>query len=45
MLSKDETGVNYLYQALQDPNTLARAAWFILNGEEAFNGITEYYNN
>ena len=45
MLSQDESGVNYLYQALQDPETLAKAAWFILNGEEAFNNITDYFTN
>ncbi len=43
MLSTDETGKNYLYQALQDPETLTRAAWFILNGEEALDGITDYF--
>ena len=45
MLSQDEKGVNYLYQALQDPETLTRAAWFILNGEDAFNNITDYFTN
>ena len=45
MLSQDETGRNYLYEALQDPETLTRAAWFILNGEEAFNSITDYFKN
>ena len=45
MLSKDETGNNYLWQALQDPDTLVRAAWFILNGEDAINNIAEYFTN
>lgn len=45
MLGLDETGKNYLYEALQDPETLIRAAWFILNGEEAFNSITDYFTN
>ena len=45
MLSQDESGKNYLYEALQDPETLTRAAWFILNGEEAFNSITDYFTN
>jgi hypothetical protein len=45
MLSKDETGNNYLWQALQDPDTLVRAAWFILNGENAINNIAEYFTN
>lgn len=43
MLSQDESGSNYLYKALQDPNTLVRAAWFILNGDEAFNNISDYF--
>lgn len=45
MLGLDETGKNYLYEALQDPETLTRAAWFILNGEDAFNSITDYFTN
>ena len=45
MLSQDEAGNNYLWQALQDPETLVRAAWFILNGEEAFNNISDYFIN
>ena len=45
MLSQDEKGVNYLYQALQDPETLTRVAWFILNGEEAFNNVSDYFTN
>ena len=45
MLSRDEAGNNYLWQALQDPETLTKAAWFILNGEEAFNSISDYFIN
>ena len=45
MLSQDESGKNYLYEALQDPEILTKAAWFILNGEEAFNSITDYFKN
>ena len=45
MLSKDEQGNNYLWQALQDPDTLVRAAWFILNGDEALNNISDYFIN
>ena len=45
ILSTDETGNNYLYQALQDPKTLVKAAWFILNGEEALNSISDYFIN
>lgn len=43
MLSRDQAGKNYLIEALQDPETLTRAAWFILNGEEAFNNISDYF--
>ena len=45
MLSRDEAGNNYLWQALQDPDTLVKAAWFILNGDEALNNISEYFIN
>lgn len=45
MLSQDQSGKNYLYQALQDPETLVKAAWFILNGDEAFNSVADYYTN
>lgn len=43
MLSRDQSGKNYLFEALQDPETLTKAAWFILNGEEALNSISDYY--
>ena len=43
MLSQDQAGKNYLFEALQDPETLTKAAWFILNGEEAFNTISDYF--
>lgn len=45
MLSRDEAGNNYLWQALQDPDTLVKVAWFILNGDEALNNISEYFVN
>ena len=45
ILSQDESGKNYLFEALQDPQILTRAAWFILKGEEAFNSITDYFTN
>lgn len=43
MLSRDQAGKNYLFEALQDPETLTKAAWFILNGEQAFNTISDYF--
>lgn len=45
MLDKDEAGNNYLWQALQEPETLVKAAWFILNGEEAFENISDYFTS
>lgn len=45
MLATNDSGENYLYQALQDPQTLTKAAWFILNGEDAFNSISDYFTN
>lgn len=45
MLSQDENGNNYLYQALQDPVNLVKAAWFILNGDEAFDNVANYFKN
>lgn len=45
ILSQDEAGRNYLWQALQDPGVLTKAAWFILNGEDAFDNISEYFAN
>lgn len=45
MLSQDENGNTYLFNALQDPETLVKAAWFILNGDAAFNEITDYFVN
>ena len=45
MLSRVEAGNNYLWQALQDPDTLVKAAWFILNGDEALNNISDYFIN
>lgn len=45
MLAQDQNGYNYLYRALQDPQTLVKAAWFILNGDEAINGVADYFTN
>lgn len=45
MLMTDESGENKLYKALQDPKTLVKAAWFILNGDEAFNSVADYFKN
>lgn len=44
ILSLDSAGVSYLGKALDDPQTLARMAWFALRGDEAFATITDYYD-
>lgn len=44
ILSLDSAGVSYLGKALEDPQTLARMAWFALKGDEAFATITDYYD-
>lgn len=43
MLSQDENGVTYFTKALNDPANLVKAAWFVLNGEEAFDEIQDYF--
>jgi hypothetical protein len=45
MLGQDQNGMNYFYKAIQDPNQAIRAAWFMLNGEEAINNISDYFIN
>ena len=45
ILSQDQNGNNYLQSALQDPNNIVRVAWFLLNGDEAFNDIETYFTN
>lgn len=45
MLTQDQNGLNYFYQALQDPVNLVKAAWFILNGDDAFNSISDYFKD
>ena len=45
LTGSDESGVNYMYQALQDPEALVKMAWFLLNGEQAFSDVTDYFTN
>lgn len=33
ILGNDGAGVNYLTKALNDPDTLVAASWFLLNGQ------------
>lgn len=39
----DESGTNYFMKALSDPETLVQAAWFILNGKQMIEDITQYF--
>lgn len=41
----NNAGVRYLDQALSDPNTLVRMAWFALKGEDIINSISDYYKS
>ena len=45
MLAQDQNGKNYFQEALRNPENLTKAAWFLLNGEDAFNSITDYFTN
>lgn len=42
ILDRDPAGINWFSKALEDPDTVARMAWFALKGEEAFNDIENY---
>lgn len=41
----NNAGIRYLDQALSDPNTLVRVAWFALKGEDIINSISDYYKS
>lgn len=45
ILGQDGAGVNYITKALNDPNSLVAASWFLLHGQEAFNEIQDYVAN
>lgn len=42
ILGHNELGASGLGQALQDPNNLVKASWFLLNQENIFNDIQNY---
>lgn len=44
ILGHDQAGVSYISQALDDPDTLVKMAWFALKGKDALDSVTEYYN-
>ena len=43
ILGTDKTGHRYFAKALDDPETLAKMAWFALEGEEALETLSNYY--
>lgn len=43
ILQRDAAGVSYLGKALNNPETLVRMAWFALRGQEAIDGLTNYF--
>ena len=45
ILGQDGAGVNYITKALNDPQSLVAASWFLLHGQEAFNEIQDYIAN
>lgn len=45
ILGQDATGTNNLYKALSDPQTLAKVAWYITQGDKAFDMLTDYWRN
>ena len=42
ILDRDPAGINWFSKALEDPDIVARMAWFALKGEDAFNDIENY---
>lgn len=44
ILGSDQAGVSYLGQALNDPDTLTRMAWFALKGPDALDEIQDYFS-
>lgn len=45
ILGQDGAGVNYITKALNNPDTLVAASWFLLNGQNAFSEIQDYVSN
>lgn len=45
ILGQDQAGISNLGKALNDPNTLVKMMWFALRGEEAIDGLNEYYKD
>ena len=45
ILDKDQSGVSYLFRALDDPKTLVKMAWFAQYGDKAFTDLDDYISN
>lgn len=45
LTGSNQAGVSYLAQALNDPDTLVKMAWFAMKGDDVINSISEYYKN
>ena len=43
VLGTDATGTNYMYKALNDPETVAKMAWFAMEGENAIKSLNDYW--
>lgn len=43
ILGQDGAGVNHFYKALNNPDTLVKAAWMTLYGDDIINSISDYY--
>lgn len=43
VLGSDATGTNYMYKALQDPESVAKIAWFLLEGTNSIKALNDYW--
>lgn len=45
VLGTDATGTNYMYRALQDPENIAKMAWFLLDGADSIKALNDYWTD
>lgn len=45
VLGTDATGTNYMYRALQDPESVAKMAWFLMDGEDSIKSLNNYWTD
>lgn len=43
VLGTDATGANYMMRALQDPESIAKMAWFLLDGADSIKALNDYW--